>query len=565
MNDSPLNEVLSALSGVTKSGEGFAAFCPAHEDTKGKSLTVTEAEDGRVLVNCFKGCSFLDVMHALGLEARDAFPKPIKSNRDVRQFHVRDASGNKVAVHHRKQEADGKKRVWWTTPEGKKGLGGLKSASLPLWGSEAVSSVPIDRPIVVVEGEKAAFFLTHRGIPAVGTVTGAAETPGKDALSVLSGREVVVWPDADDEGRAHMQRIAKLLVKENSATVRWYEWDEAPEKGDAADHPSIRRGDEAELKSLTELLRAAPVYSPPHDPVVDGAAGFGYIADDYADWLYTLRNSKGVTGIRTGIARLDQSIYGLNKGCSYIIAARPSVGKSLLCGMTALVAARQGHRVLLQSPEMSSRQYAHRLICYMANVDYFASMNGKNTEADDDRCLKAMLELASLPIAIDEISSQSTKRVREEVERHEPDLLIVDYLQFLRPDDPRAPRVNQVGQISRDLTSIKGDYNIPVLIAAQLNRGVEHRGPTSEPMLSDLRDSGELEQDADAVVFLHRPDMGKKDPYDEEIKLLCRKNRQGQLFNVDLSFVRGQQWLTDQHGIFDTRSRGEVGHSGAEA
>lgn len=543
----PVDEVLSKLSGVTKSGDGWAAFCPAHEDTKGKSLTVSEAEDGRVLVHCFRGCAFVEVMEATGLEAKDAFPRPVKDG-DVRQFHVRDAGGNKVAIHHRKDDPSGNgKRVWWTTPEGKKGLGGLKSASLPLWGSEAVSSVPKDRPIVLVEGEKAAFFLTHRGIPAVGTVTGAAETPGKEVLSVLAGREVVIWPDNDDEGRAHMGRVAKLLSSLD-ATVRWFEWEDAPEKGDAADHPAIKRGGE-EIRELVSIIAASPIHVPPHDPQTDGAASFAYIADDYARWLYTLGESKGVTGIRTGLARLDQNLYGLNKGCSYIFAARPSVGKSLLCGMTALTAARQGYRVLLQSPEMSARQYAHRLICYMANVDYFASMRGENSEDENNRCLKAMLELSSLPIAIDEVSSQHTKRIREEVERHEPDLLIVDYLQFLRPDDPRAPRVNQVGQISRDLTSIKGDYDIPVLLAAQLNRAIEHRGK-SEPMLSDLRDSGEVEQDADAVLFLHRPDMGDKDPADEEIKLLCRKNRAGQLFNVELSFVKGQQWLTDKRSIF---------------
>lgn len=513
----PLDDVLSRLQGVTKSGIGFAAFCPAHEDTKGKSLTVSEAEDGRILVKCHKDCSFLEVMEAIGLEAKDAFPKPIKGGgRGVRQFHVRDASGNRVAVHHRldsKQESGGKKRVWWTTPEGERGLGGLKSASLPLWGSEAVGSVPKDHPVVLVEGEKAAFFLTHRGIPAVGTVTGASETPNKDALAVLAGREVIVWPDNDDEGRAHMQRIAKLLVRDANVTVRWFGWDEAPEKGDAADHPAIRRGDESELRSLTESLSVAPIYNPPHDPKTDGATSFAYIADDYADWLYTLREHKGVTGIRTGIARLDQKIYGLNKGCSYIIAARPSVGKSLIAGMVALTAARQGHRVLLQSPEMSARQYAHRLACYMAGVDYFKSMQGQNTQADDDLCLKALIELTSLPIAIDEISSQTTKRVREEVERHEPDLLIVDYLQFLRPEDPRAPRVNQVGQISRDLTSIKGDFNIPVLIAAQLNRGLEHRGPTSEPMLSDLRDclpGGALVTDADTGLRIPVSEIAEK-------------------------------------------------------
>lgn len=542
---SPTQAVLEKLSGVTKSGEGWAAFCPAHDDSGGKSLTVTEAEDGRVLAHCHKGCSFLDVMNALDLDATNAFPKPMR-NGERRDFSVRDKTGRVVAVHHRKQDGD-KKRVWWSTPEGKSGLGGLKGESLPLWGSEAVGSVPTHEPAVLCEGEKAAFALTYRGIPAVGSVTGASGTPGEESLQALANHTVVLWPDNDDEGRSHMRRIGKLLDRMGVAT-RWYEWEEAPEKGDAADHPSVLRGSPEELLELREVLGAAPRFVAPHDPRNDGASTFSHAEPAYAELRALRRKEGGVTGIRTGIPKLDNKVHGLNKGYSYIVAARPNVGKSLIVGQIALTAAERNYRVLLQTPEMSAVQYLDRFACRVADVDYFRAQDGKTTEEEERRLDGAAHAISRLPLLVDDYGGQTVGRVRENIERHEPELVVIDYLQYLQADDSRANRNQQVGQVSRDIARIKSDYNVPVLVAAQLNRAVESRG-RGEPILADLRDSGELEQDADVVLMLHRPDMHKPDvaPAEEKIMLLCRKNRMGQLWHTSLGFVPGQQWIHDEH------------------
>ena len=542
----PTSDVLEKLRGVTKQGDGWAAFCPAHEDTKGKSLTVTEAEDERVLLHCFKGCTFLAILEALGLEQADAFPKPLKDGKR-RRFSVRDQTGRVVAVHHR-DDSSPKKRVWWTTPEGKTGLGGLKGDSLPLWGSEAIGSVSTATPIVVCEGEKAAFALTYRGIPAVGTVTGASGTPGDESLRVLANHPVTLWPDNDSEGLEHMRRIGKQLSR-MGLRVRMYEWPDAPEKGDAADHPAILRNSVEGIEALRDTLANAPRFKPPHDPATDGAATFAYAEDAYAEIRALRRKSGGITGIKTGIPKLDNHVHGLNKGYSYIIAARPNVGKSLLAGQIALTAAERNYRVLLQTPEMSAVQYLDRFACRLANVDYFKAQEGRTSEQEEQSLSSAANLISALPLLVDDYGGQSTNRVRDNIERHEPDLVVVDYLQYLQPDEAlaRSNRNQQVGQISRDLARLKSDYQLPILVAAQLNRATEHRAE-GEPILADLRDSGELEQDADVVLMLHRPDMNNPDvdPADERVRLLCRKNRMGQLWHTTLGFVPGQQWLTDE-------------------
>lgn len=528
---------MGRLKGVTRSGEGHAAFCPAHEDEKGKSLTVTEAEDGRVLVFCHAGCTFLEVMAALGLEPKDAFPRAVK-NGDVREFHVRDHRGNRVATHHRKDDPNGsgKKRVWWTTEKGP-GLGGLKGSSLPLWGSEAIGSVPLDEPLVVVEGEKAAFYLTRNGVPALGTVTGASGTPGEEALAPLAGRKVVLWPDNDEEGEAHMRRIAGAL-EGVASEVRVYGWLEAPDKGDAADHPAVRRRDAEGLAVLRSELAAAPAWERPREQGT--ASSFEYLRSDFLAWLSG--TDKDITGIRTGIPALDEKILGLNPGRSYIVAASPGSGKSLLCGQIGLTAAYQGKRVLLHSIESSAMEYCQRMTAYMAGVDYFRAVKKRVSADEKERLFEEFERLSALPFMVTDLGTQKPSFIRSQVERHRPDLVIVDYLQYATPDEPTGNPVADLDLLSRQITSIKSDYGIPVVLAAQINR--ESRHANAEPELHHLRGSGGLEQDADVVMFLHRL-AGEDGEPGEETKLLCKKNRILKRFNVLLRFAPGQQWFVD--------------------
>ncbi len=181
-------------------------------------------------------------------------------------YRVRDAAGHIVAEHVREDRPDGSKDCRWRRPGGGWGLNGTRLEELPLYGSERLADWPEEYPVILVEGEKAADALNGAGhLFALGTVTGAAGTPGPEALEALRGREVVLWPDADDPGREHMARTAERL-RGVAGTLRLYTWHEAPEKGaDAADHPAILGGGEKALGMLLNDLLGAPEWEPPGD------------------------------------------------------------------------------------------------------------------------------------------------------------------------------------------------------------------------------------------------------------------------------------------------------------
>lgn len=542
----PLEKVLEALQNVAEKSGKYEAFCPAHGDEKTRHLTVSLGDGGKVLITCHKGCATQAVLDAMNLDFRDLFPRPITKG-DRTAYRIWDHKGKKIATHHRRDNSSEDKTVWWTDANGKPGLGDRKGESLPLYGASAISRLPHGTHVVLCEGEKATDALTQHNIPAAGTVTGAAGTPCDESLAVLRGHKVILWADADPQGIKHMQRIGKHLLGMGVEVV-WFAWDEAPEKGDAADHPSTVDG--KGIWDLRAKLYESPEFIPPRNREEDGATTFIHAVSAYAELRRMRRENGGISGIRTGLPRvIDPGIHGLNKGYSYIVAARPNHCKSLFVGQISLTAAMNGYRVLLQTPEMAEVQYLDRFSCHVANINYFDVQEGKISDWQEKVLEAAAQDVSNLPILVDDYGSQTTERVRQNIERHEPDLVVIDYLQFMAPEDTRANRNQQVGQISRELAELKTDYEIPVVIAAQLNRGTEHRG-NSEPILSDLRDSGEIEQDADVVLMLHRPDINNPDktPEEEDIRVLCRKNRMGTLWNTTLHFVPGQQWLTDQTG-----------------
>ena len=174
-----------------------------------------------------------------------------------RTYHIMDAEGNLKAKHHRIDNTDGRKQMWWEQADGSKGLNGTPLADLPLYGSELVGDRHEDELIVVVEGEKPRDALEAAGLPAVGTVTGASGTPGPDVLELLRDRRVCLWPDSDDPGLGHMERIAARLDGV-AAEVLVYTWHESPEKGDAADHPAIKSKDPKAVDRLLTDLEGAP-------------------------------------------------------------------------------------------------------------------------------------------------------------------------------------------------------------------------------------------------------------------------------------------------------------------
>ena len=270
-----MDRVLEHVEGAQKRGNGFWALCPAHEDHT-PSLHIQEGDDGRALIICRAGCDQPRVIAALerrGLKPGDLFAdeRPISGpakaykrtsksrERLVKSYAVLDDAGTLQGIHERWESPDdaNQKSFKWKLPNGKYSSGDINPAAMPLYNSELIASWPEGCRIVLVEGETPAEALRVRGIRAVGTVCGASSTPERDVLEVLSGHEVIAWPDNDAGGLAHMRRCARLL-EGIARAVRWFEWKEAPRKGDAADHPAIECGDREALKALALALRDAP-------------------------------------------------------------------------------------------------------------------------------------------------------------------------------------------------------------------------------------------------------------------------------------------------------------------
>lgn len=212
-------------------------------------------------------------------------------------YQIRDADGRLVAEHHRKDKLDGTKQVWWQR-DGKSGLNGMPLADLPLYGSELVSDLGPEELIVMTEGEKARDALEKAGIPAVGTVTGSSGTPGLTALDVLRNRRVALWADADDTGRDHMQRIAKALSG-IAAEVLLYRWDDAPEKGDAADHPAVKSGDSKSVDTLLTNLEGSPRWEAGKHSTETGIL-LSEVTPEHVRWLWQDRIALGKLNVLDG-------------------------------------------------------------------------------------------------------------------------------------------------------------------------------------------------------------------------------------------------------------------------
>lgn len=257
------------------------------------------------------------------------------------------------------------------------------------------------------------------------------------------------------------------------------------------------------------------------------------------------KNQGGLRGIPTGFKSLDNILAGLQKSDLIILAARPSIGKSSLAiNIAQNVACLNKIPVGIFSLEMSKDQIIDRLIAAQANIDSWRLRTGRLSDEgeynDFERIQGAMAILAEAPIYIDDSASTSILQMRAMARRLMADkglgLLIVDYLQLMEHRNPMLGLVQQVTENSRALKGMAKELNIPVLVVSQLSRAVEQRTP-SIPRLSDLRESGGIEQDADVVMFIYREDKYKPDTDRKNIAdILVEKHRNGPTGKVELYF-----------------------------
>lgn len=246
-------------------------------------------------------------------------------------------------------------------------------------------------------------------------------------------------------------------------------------------------------------------------------------------------------GISTGSKAFDELCGGFKETELLILAARPSMGKTALACNWVLSAARAGHGVLVFSLEQGRRELHERFISIDGKVDAHKLRIGDIDEVDGGELQLAANRVRSLPILIDDTAGRKVSEIsaiaRTKVRTHGIKLVVIDYLQLIEADDSRLPREQQVSTITRRLKCLAKDLRIPVVALAQLNRDVESRD-SKRPRLSDLRESGAIEQDADCVVFIHRPEAYDADDRPGEADLILAKNRAGRVGTVALAFAK---------------------------
>ncbi len=250
------------------------------------------------------------------------------------------------------------------------------------------------------------------------------------------------------------------------------------------------------------------------------------------------KKGAGLRGIRTGFTDLDNMLSGLQDSNLIILAARPGQGKTAMAvNIAQHIGVIEKKPVGIFSLEMSQEELVDRLLVGQADVDAWRLKTGRLSESDFSKLSEAMGQLAEAPIFIDDTPGISLSEMRTKARRlqmeHNISVLMVDYLQLADPGRRYDNRVQEVSMVSQSLKNLARELKIPVLAVSQLSRAVEHRGE-KRPQLADLRESGAIEQDADVVLFLYRPDEELTPTV--SVKLLIAKHRNGPTGEIDLLF-----------------------------
>jgi replicative DNA helicase len=251
-----------------------------------------------------------------------------------------------------------------------------------------------------------------------------------------------------------------------------------------------------------------------------------------------------VTGVPSGWDDLDKLTSGWQPGDLIILAGRPSMGKtSAVLNMAENAAIRHNVPVAVFSLEMSKEQIALRLLCSQSEVPLHKVRTGYLGNEDWPRLTTGAGLLTQAPINIDDSAALSVLEIRAKCRRLKAEnklgLVIVDYLQLMRASGPTENRVQEISQISRGLKALAKELSVPIIALSQLSRAVEQRGGGGRPQLSDLRDSGSIEQDADVVLFVYREIMYKPDTAEPgKAQIIIAKQRNGPTDDIDLTFLR---------------------------
>ena len=303
---------------------------------------------------------------------------------------------------------------------------------------------------------------------------------------------------------------------------------------------------EAPARDLVERAERS-VLEVAHDDRQKKIRSIAEILDEETDRLHQLSISHSpLIGTPSGFKDLDGKTGGFHPGNLIVLAARPSMGKSALVANVAENAALAGNPVVLFSLEMSESELAQRFVASQARIKGDDLRRGKVPEKQWPKILEACQRLSQAPLYVDDSSDTGVLEVRAKSRRlhHQIPgglgLIIIDYLQLMRHEGRVESRVEQVGQISRGLKGLARELNVPVIALSQLSRAVEQRGGEKKPILSDLRESGQIEQDSDLVMFIYREEYYLKEESERpgEADIIIAKHRNGPVGDVVLTFQK---------------------------
>ena len=273
------------------------------------------------------------------------------------------------------------------------------------------------------------------------------------------------------------------------------------------------------------------------------------VMNSYQKMEYRYEHRDELIGLRTDFYELDNMTSGLQKSDLIILAARPSMGKTAFAlNIAQNVAIKEKVPVAIFSLEMSKEQLVQRMLCSQAEVDTQRIKTGNMNQKDWDKIVNAMNDFANAPIFIDDTSGCTLTDIRAKcrrlkMEQKDLGLVVIDYLQLMESSG-REDRMQQISAISRGLKTLARELDVPVIALSQLSRAVESR-TDKRPMLSDLRESGAIEQDADIVMFIYRDEYYKKNDEEAEVakaaskgesEIIIAKHRNGPVGKVDLLF-----------------------------
>ena len=340
-------------------------------------------------------------------------------------------------------------------------------------------------------------------------------------------------------------------------------WDAAPTAANAEYYARIVR-DKAVVRHLihasTEVLRDAYDQAQPADELLEaaerkildiaemGVTGQTFTLEEALAQAYDRidtrhqRDQLAISGLPTGFIDLDDKTAGLQNSELIVVAARPSCGKTAFSlNVVRHIAVEEGHPAFFVSLEQSRIELAERLLCCQARVDSHRLRKGTLSADDMQKLIEAGGRLRNAKLFIDDTPGQGMLRIaanaRRLKARHGIKVVVIDYLQLIEPDNRRDSRQEQVAHISRRLKFLARELQIPVFALAQVNRSSEER-QDHRPRLADLRESGAIEQDADTVLLLHRPELFEPGQHEGIVEVIIAKQRNGPTGEVTLTFLK---------------------------